>query len=60
MLGLESVEGGGVLYDAEIDDDADKDDIVEEDDDSEPSVVVELESSSTGGLLRSLVLGGEA
>ena len=46
---------GGVLYEAEIDD---REDAVEDDDVSELSVVVELQSSSTVVLLRSLVLFG--
>lgn len=44
---------GGVLYEPEIDD---REDAVEDDDVSELSVVVELQSSSTVVLLRSLVL----
>lgn len=55
MGGLGSEKEGGVLYEAEVNDDADSEDIVE-DDVSELSVVVELESSSIVTLLRSLVL----
>lgn len=55
MGGLDSEKEGGVLYEAEVNDDADSEDIVE-DDVSELSVVVELESSSIVTLLRSLVL----
>lgn len=45
----------GDLYEGEVDDEADNEDMVE-DDVSELSVVVELESSSIETLLRSLVL----
>lgn len=55
LRGLDSENEGGVLYEAEVNDDADSEDIVE-DDVSELSVVVELESSSIVTLLRSLVL----
>lgn len=53
-FGSDKVEEGD-LYEGEVDDEADNEDMVE-DDVSELSVVVELESSSIETLLRSLVL----
>lgn len=53
-FGSDKVEEGD-LYEGDVDDEADNEDMVE-DDVSELSVVVELESSSIETLLRSLVL----
>lgn len=53
-FGSDKVEEGD-LYEGEVDDEADNEEMVE-DDVSELSVVVELESSSIETLLRSLVL----
>lgn len=55
LVGFESDKVAGDLYEAEVNDEADSEDIVE-DDTSELSVVVELESSSIATLLRSLGL----